>query len=61
MGPEKAKQEKSTREKPAAQPHREDQTGMSQANQSLWDSGKEGKALEPPPDAVPKQDPKRKR
>lgn len=48
MGPEKQKLEKT----PVAVPHREDQTGMSQANQSLWDDD-EGQILRPPPDAIP--------
>ena len=61
MGPEKQKQEQEqNNDKPAAQPDREDQTGMAQASQSLWET-KEGKAIAPPPDAVPKADPKRKK
>lgn len=49
MGPEKDKQEK----KPVAVPHREDQTGVSQANQSIWGEGEAGEVVAPPPDAVP--------
>lgn len=48
MGPEKQKEEK-----PVAQPHKEDQTGLGQANQSLWGEGEAGKVIAPPPDAVP--------
>ena len=62
MGPEKEKREqKNIDDKPLAEPHREDQKGLGQANQSLWEGGKEGKAIAPPPDAVPKQDPNRKK
>ncbi len=58
METEKNKQEKLDN-KPVAEPHRQDQTGISQPNQSLWDATKEGRTIEPPPDAVPKQDPDR--
>ncbi len=58
MGPEKNKQEKLD-DKPLAEPHRGGQVGVSQPNQSLWDGTKEGRTIQPPPDAVPKQDPNR--
>ena len=50
MGPEKEKQEEN---KPVAMPHREDQTGIGQANQSTWGEGEVGKVIAPPPDAIP--------
>ena len=55
MGTEKEKQEK-----PVAMPHREDQTGVSQANQSIWGEGEAGKVVAPPPDAVPGKNLERK-
>jgi hydrogenase nickel incorporation protein HypB len=60
MQPEKKKQEKRD-SKPVAEPARHDQVGRSQPNQSLWDATKEGRTIEPPPDAVPKQDPDRQK
>jgi len=49
MGPEKTKQEKRDN-KPVAEPYRQNQVGISQPNQSLWDA-KEGRTIEPPPES----------
>lgn len=57
MGPEKPKQEQDP--KPVARPFEEDQTGISQPNQSIWGEGEAGEVLRPPPDAVPGRAPDR--
>ncbi len=59
MGPEKNKQ-KNLDDKPLAEPYRRSQVGVSQPNQSSWDT-KEGHTIQPPPDAVPQQDPDRQK
>jgi hypothetical protein len=59
MQPDKKTKQAKRDKTPVVDPQRQNPMGVSQPNQSLWDATKEGRTIEPPPDAVPKQDPDR--